>query len=304
MTIEWIDKTTPKEQEIEISFHGGEPLLVGLNWFKNTLALMRHRFGERIRFSIQSNLWALKYEFCSLFREFGVSIGTSLDGPKKINDKQRGQGYYNKTMKGIETAQRSGLSIGIICTFTKLSLNYWREVFDFFASHSLSFSVHGAVKQLDCNNRTSWTLSCKENTDIFIQLFDHYLDNIHKVQIPNFDNIAKSISSDKSYICTFTNCLGNYFTISANGRIFSCNRFANFNNWQLGSIQDLPSIKDLQQSQVWNKLHNRELIINNECGDCQHFNYCKGGCSYNAVAGELGNRDHNCEFYKKFFDYF
>ena len=113
------------------------------------LPLLRRRFGQGLRLGIQSNLWLLDDETCELFREHRVSIGTSLDGPEAVNDAQRGAGYFARTMAGIETARRNGLSAGIICTFTRRSAPHYREVFEFFAGQGLGFSVHAAVCGLD-----------------------------------------------------------------------------------------------------------------------------------------------------------
>jgi uncharacterized protein len=49
-------------------------------------------------------------DFCKLFKEYSVSIGTSLDGPCEINDIQRSSGYFDKTMAGIERLRKIGLN--------------------------------------------------------------------------------------------------------------------------------------------------------------------------------------------------
>ena len=87
---------------LEITFHGGEPLIPGIDFYRMALPLLRDGLTAReVRFSVQSNLWLLTDELCELFREYGISIGTSLDGPEAINDAQRGAGYFRRTMAGI-----------------------------------------------------------------------------------------------------------------------------------------------------------------------------------------------------------
>jgi uncharacterized protein len=68
-------------------------------------------FPNKVHFGIQSNLWLLTEELCQLFKEHKVSLATSLDGPQIINDAQRGQGYFQKTMKGIQLARSHGLNV-------------------------------------------------------------------------------------------------------------------------------------------------------------------------------------------------
>ena len=102
--------------------------------------------------AVQSNLWLLDDEFCELFCDHRVEVGTSLDGPKEITDAQRGPGYFARTMQGIRKAEDHGLRVGCIATFTPASARRWREVFDFFLSERLDFSIHAAVPSLDHRN--------------------------------------------------------------------------------------------------------------------------------------------------------
>ncbi len=95
---------------VEITFHGGEPLVAGRPFYEDALPRFRQGLGFRAAgFAIQSNLWLITDELCGLFREHGVSIGTSLDGPRDITDRQRGEGYFDRTMAGIEMARRHGM---------------------------------------------------------------------------------------------------------------------------------------------------------------------------------------------------
>lgn len=106
-------------EPLEITFHGGEPLVPGADFYRMALLLLREGLAPRqVRFGMQSNLWLLTDELCELFREHDVSLGTSLDGPEPINDAQRGEGYFRRTMAGMERARAHGLGVGCICTFT------------------------------------------------------------------------------------------------------------------------------------------------------------------------------------------
>jgi len=301
--VDWLDAYAPTEEEIHITFHGGEPLLAGKGWYRQNLPLLRTRFDSRLKLSLQSNLWLLDDEYCAIFREFTVSIGTSLDGPQEINDAQRGQGYFRQTMAGIETARRNGLEPGVICTFTALSAPHYRQVFDFFASQGLSFSVHEAVSTIGCQTNPQWAMPSAQAEKLMIDLFDLYMENIRRIRISTFDNMARGLSAQSGGICTFGDCLGNYLTVAPGGQIFTCNRFAYLPEWQVGSVFDMPDNARLAQSPPWKKLRQRELEVLQDCAGCPHFAYCKGGCPYNAFSSGVDRRDTNCPVYKKLFDH-
>jgi uncharacterized protein len=299
----WIEATTATNQTIDLSFHGGEPLVAGVPWYERQLPRLRARFGDRLGLSLQSNLWLLDDAYCDLFKEYGVYLGTSLDGPEHVNDPQRGKGYFARTMSGIKTARRHGLRVGAICTFTRLTAPHYRQVFDFFAREDLDFSVHVALSALGADHHGGLPLSPREHADLFTALFDYYLDNITRARISTFDNMARGISANKGSICTFGLCLGDYLAIGPEGGIYPCNRFAHHPEWRLGRVQTLPSFETLAQSPVWRLLQEREQTVRQDCGDCSHFNYCQGGCAYNAITGGTDRRDFHCLAYKRVFSH-
>jgi uncharacterized protein len=301
--VDWVASYGKPGECVEITFHGGEPLLAGKEWYRQNLPVLGQRFEGQIKLGVQSNLWLLDDEFCTLFREFGVSIGTSLDGPETLNDAQRGSGYFARTMKGIETARRNGLTPGVVCTFTRLSALNYRDVFEFFARQGLSFSVHEAVCALGDGHKDDLTLAPEEAARLMVNLFDYYLENITRTKISTFDAMARGLSAQNGGICTFGDCLGKYLTVGPRGEIFSCNRFAHHPEWQLGSVFDLPSEEGLARSPVWQKLRQRELTVREDCGDCAHFDYCKGGCPYNAITSGTDRRDSHCQVYRRLFDH-
>ena len=103
--------------DFNLTFHGGEPLLAGKDFYRWILPILRERFGLSIHIGIQSNLWAVDDEFAELFSKYMLSVGTSLDGPKDMCDGQRGTGYYDKTMAGMELLSRHGVAVKTIATF-------------------------------------------------------------------------------------------------------------------------------------------------------------------------------------------
>jgi uncharacterized protein len=301
-TLEWIETILPAGDAVDITFHGGEPLLVGIDWYKYALPRLRQSFGNRLKLGIQSNLWLLDDKFCELLSEYTVNLGTSLDGPQEINDAQRGQGYYQRTMLGIETARRHGLSVGAICTFTHLSAPKAEQIFNFFAAQSLPFSIHGAVCTLDIFQENKSALAPDEYADLFIRLFDLYLENIHRMRISTFDQMARGISAGAGGLCTFSPCLGRYLAVGAEGAIYPCNRFAHLPQWQMGNVQDNPSLNQIGQSTVWKLLKEREEGVKEDCSGCPYLTSCQGGCAYNAVSREgFDRRDGLCLAYQRIF---
>lgn len=292
---------------LEITFHGGEPLLPGAAFYRTALPLLRDALApRRVRFAVQSNLWLLSTELCDLFRKYEVSLSTSLDGPQEINDAQRGAGYYRRTMAGIEYARAQGLSIGCICTFTRRSARRADEVFTFFLEQGLGFSVHAALPSLAGADQ-GWVLPPEETGSLLVNLLDQYLLHLDHIRISTLDVMSRSISVRQGGICTFGDCLGKYLAVDPGGWVYPCQRFAGMARFRLGNVRTQPSWEELKETPVWQMLEQRQERMNQECEDCAHLDICRGGCPYNVLAANNGHldgglRDPYCPAYQQVFD--
>jgi uncharacterized protein len=301
-------ESAAEQGTLETTFHGGEPLVAGARWYREALPLLRDGLApRRVRFAAQSNLWLLTDELCELFREYGVSLGTSLDGPEAINDAQRGAGYFAKTMAGIERARAHGIDVGAICTFTAGSVRQAPEIFDFFVREGLNFSVHAALPSLRYPEADRWSITPEAHGELLVGLLDRYLENLTRVRISTLDSMARSVSAGRGGICTFGECLGGYLAVGPDGAIYPCQRFAGMDEYRVGDVAARPSLAELKASPVWQAFAAREEHVKEACGDCAYFGFCKGGCPYNALVGAGGvlaptSRDPHCASYRRTFD--
>ena len=296
------------DEQLEIMFHGGEPLVAGSAWFRMALPRLRRGLGpDRVRFSVQSNLWLLTDELCELFREHDVSVGTSLDGPAEINDVQRGVGCFARTMAGIEMARRHDLPVGVICTVTSRSAPHMDEIFDFFVAQGLDFGVHPALPSLHHRDADPWSLDAQSYGDVLLGLLDRYLASQSTVRVSTLDSMACSLSAGRGDICIFGDCLGEYLAIGPDGAIYPCQRFAGMAEFAIGDVGRRPGPAELRRSPAWRAFAAREENIAETCGGCPYLAMCRGGCPYAAltvpqVMLEHGSRDPICEAYRRTFD--
>jgi uncharacterized protein len=294
---------------MDVTFHGGEPLLPGASFYRIVLPLLREGLSPgRVRLSIQTNLWLITDELCEIFREHEVSIGTSLDGPEPINDAQRGEGYFRRTMTGIELLRKHGISVGCICTFTPQSAPRMDEIFDFFVREGLSFSIHAAVPSLQYSKINGWTLSPEDHGRLLVETLDRYLENLDRIRISTLDSLIRSSSAQHGGICTFGDCLGEHLAVGPEGDIFPCQRFSGMPEYRLGNVHDNPSLETLSASSTWRAFHDRQQHIEEQCGSCAYLDICRGGCPYNVLAVNGGSfnrtmRDPHCPAYRRIFSY-
>lgn len=299
---EWLDGF--RDDDVHFTFHGGEPLLAGYEFYKEALPLLSESTTHKTEgFSLQSNLWLLTEDLAKLFGEYNVNISTSIDGPKEINDYQRGEGYFEKTMNKVELAQKNGVNVNFVCTFTSYSKNYSDEIYDFFKDHGYTLKIHAALPSLRGDNADPWALPQEEHGQLLVDWLDKYLYDLDEFVVMDLDHITKSTIRRRGTLCTFNDCMGTTLAVGADGSIYPCYRFCGMPEYVMGNVKDKPKMEDLQKSEAWAKLMEFEDFVDEDCKKCNYIKYCRGGCPYNALVsnGTPQAVDPQCDAYKMIF---
>lgn len=301
--VEWLKNF--RDEPVTFTFHGGEPLLAGYEFFKEALPLLSRELSNlKPAFALQSNLWNLTPELARLFAEYSIPVGSSLDGPQELNDHQRGEGYYEKTMKGYQIAQDNDLQVSFICTFTSYSTDFREEIFNYFLENGLDLKLHPALPSIRDENPEKWALPPEEYGDLLIYLLDKYLDHMDEIKVKNIDHICKSIFTRRGAVCTYVDCMDDTFAVGPDGNIYPCYRFVGMPEWVMGNVRDHPSPEDLAGSKPWKFLQKYKDYVDSNCKRCTYIKFCRGGCPYNALAqsdGEINGVDPHCPAYKTIF---
>ncbi len=116
--IEYCD-VRPKHR-MGLSFHGGEPTLIGPERFNQMAGRARETLGHRLSGMVmQTNATLLDDRWLEVIQKHQVRVGVSLDGPPEIHDAERvdhqGKGSYEKTIRGLRLLQQAGLKPGVLC---------------------------------------------------------------------------------------------------------------------------------------------------------------------------------------------
>jgi len=287
-------------EEARIVFHGGEPLLAGIDFYRRALPAIREAFGNRVRIGIQSNLWLLDEAFCDLFRAYGVSVGTSLDGDRRLNDAQRCEGYFDRTMRGIGLLRERGISFGCIATMAREALAAPPgEIMDFFIAEGIHFNVHVAVRPPGGKGPF---LTEDESREALSALFDEYEEKRREVKVRLFDEMIRNVASRKPGLCVFTRCLGDYVAVAPDGELYPCNRFVGDREYSFGNVMAIEDLEDIARSRGWARVEAWFDRVAEACGGCSFKDICNGGCPYSGLSSEEGTRrDSACGAIKKIY---
>ncbi|HII02360.1 TPA: TIGR04083 family peptide-modifying radical SAM enzyme [Methanosarcinaceae archaeon] len=295
-----------RNDSVTFTFHGGEPLLAGADFYREALPILVEGVSPRnVAFAIQTNLWKMTDEIAEIFAEYNIPVGSSLDGPKELNDFQRGKGYFDKTIQGYKIAKEHGLNVRFITTFTSHSVNYKDDIFNFYLENGWTLKFHPALPSLRGDEPEKWALDPEEYGRLLIYLLDKYLENIGQIEVMNIDHICKGVFGGRGAVCTFVDCMGDTFAVGPDGGIYPCYRFVGMPKHVMGNVYDRPSMEDLAQSDAWKLMFAYKEYVDKECKDCSHINYCRGGCPYNAITpgdGEIKGVDPHCISYQMIFN--
>jgi uncharacterized protein len=294
-----------RTDRVTFTFHGGEPLLAGPDFYREALPLL----AEGLRaltpeFAMQTNLWRMTPEIAQILAEYHVPVGSSIDGPQDITDSQRGLGYFEKTMRGYEIARAQGLDVRFICTFTNKSVKHRQEIFDFFLKNGFTLKLHPALPSLRSENPREWALDPAEYGELLVYLLDKSLEHMGEIEVMNINDLCRGVFTRRGTVCTFVDCMGNTFAVGPDGSIYPCYRFVGMQEYVMGNVKDHPSMDELMQSDAGKLISRFREYVNSSCSDCSYIRYCRGGCPYNAMAptpGEIQGVDPHCTAYKRIF---
>ena len=295
-----------RSDPVTFTFHGGEPLLAGADFYRQALPLLTGELTHlEPNFALQTNLWKLTPELADVLAQYSIPLGSSLDGPQELNDLQRSEGYYEKTMRGYELAKEHGLQVQFICTFTSHSVQFKEDIFNFFLENDLTLKLHPALPSLRSCDPDKWALSPEKYGELLVYLLDKYLENMNQIEVRNINDYCRCVFTGRGTVCTFVDCMENTFAVGPDGSIYPCYRFVGMPEYVMGNVRDHPSQKELAESAAGVRMRAFKEYVDIECKGCKHIRYCRGGCPYNAIAptnGEIRGVDPHCIAYQRIFD--
>lgn len=302
--IDWLKEL--KQEPVTFTFHGGEPLLAGYDFYEHALKRISTELSHLYpAYAIQTNLWKMDDKLASLFKQYSIPIGSSLDGPKELNDTQRGPGYYEKTLKGYNIAKKHGLNVSFISTFTNKSIKQKEEIFEFFKDNGLNLKIHPALPSIKSHKSDNFALEPWDYGELLLYLLDQYLDLADTIELKNIDHLCKAVFMKTGFVCTYVDCMDSTFAIGPDGKIYPCYRFVDMPDYEIGHVSDRPTYEELMDTRAEKLLQEYKEFVDEDCKDCKHIDYCRGGCPYNALTisnHKVSCVDPHCEAYKMIFD--
>jgi uncharacterized protein len=301
------------DEVIRFSWHGGEPTVLGLDYFRKIVDLQRkHRPRDRtIVNGMQTNGTLLDEEWGRFLGEAGFSVGLSLDGPRGIHDRYRvtagGESSFDRAMRGYEILRRHRVPTDILCVVNAHNVRYPTEVYRFFKSIGGTYvtllplveprpDLPGGVGP-DSVPADAWG-------DFLCAVFDEWVENdIGRIKVQIFEEAARTAFGLEHSLCIFRPVCGDIPVIELDGSFYSCDHFVDPEH-RLGNILET-SLADLLESPGQRAFGEaKRTALPRMCRECEVLEMCHGECPRNRFTrttdGEPG-LNYLCAGYKRFF---
>lgn len=303
------------EPVIRFSWHGGEPTVLGLDYFRKIVVLQRKHqpASQRIANGIQTNGTLLDAAWCRFLADENFSVGLSLDGPQEMHDlyrsDKRGNPTHELAMQGYALLRRHHVNTDILCVVNSHNVRYPLEVYRFFKKIEAEYvSFLPVVEQQSVADGGVSPLSVPSEVwgSFLCTIFDEWVSrDIGKIKVQIFEEAARTAFKQEHSLCIFRPVCGDIPVVEHNGDFYSCDHYVD-DKHRLGNIIETPLLELLESPRQ--RAFGRAKLdsLPRYCRECEVRAMCNGGCPKNRFIptseGESG-LNYLCAGYRQFFSH-
>jgi len=320
--------------EVHFAWQGGEPTLLGLDYFKRIVALQRkYANGRRITNAMQTNGTKLDDDWGGFLRDESFLIGLSIDGPEELHDHYRvdkgGKGSFHQVMAGLECLQRNQVEFNTLTVLNRVNSQHPARVYRFLKSTGSTFlqfipiverRPDAVARELGLDHAlppnteavplaekvTEESVLPEDFGDFMVTMFDEWVRrDVGTIFVQLFDHALSAYMGQPPALCIFSKTCGKAMAMEHNGDVFSCDHYV-YPQYKLGNINEIPLLDlatDPRQDQFgkdkWEQLPD-------QCRNCNVLPMCHGECPkhrFLKTASGQPNLNYLCAGYYRFFNH-
>jgi uncharacterized protein len=322
--------------EVTVAWQGGEPTLMGLDFFRKAVALVEQyrRPGQRVEQTFQTNGVALDDEWCAFFKDNDFLVGLSVDGPRDLHDAYRvtrgGKGTFDLVMNGWQCLRRHGVEFNILCTVNAANQAHGRRVYQFFRDElgatwmqfipvveratpetlriaNLGWSERPREKRLLYTQSgslvTERSVGGAQYGQFLVDIFEEWVRrDVGRVYVQLFDVTLEAWFGGYK-LCIHAPTCGYGPALEYNGDLYACDHFVE-PGFKLGNIHEVHMLELVASAGQRKFGQDKWDTLTRQCRECTVRPLCNGGCPKDRfVQSTTGEPGHNylCEGLFRFF---
>ena len=300
-------------QAANFSWHGGEPTVLGLDYFRRIVALQRkhQRPGLPVTNGVQTNGCLLDEDWCRFLAAEGFSVGLSLDGPEDLHDGYRvtkgGKPTHKLAVRAFRLLRRHRISCDILCVLHDKNVGHptsvYRYLKDIGARHIAFLPV---VEPMRDGTVGPHTVAAAAYGAFLCAVFDEWVQqDVGKITVQIFEETARPARRMDHSLCIFRRTCGDIPVVEHNGDFYCCDHYVDPPH-RLGNIQQTRLV-ELLESPAQRAFGQAKLdTLPRYCRTCEVRAMCNGGGPKDRFIrtpdGEAG-LNYLCAGYKRFFNH-
>jgi len=303
------------EPVINFSWHGGEPLLAGIDFYRNVVRLQKkHKpSSSTILNGIQTNGTLLNDEWCRFLSSEGFIIGISIDGPDELHNHHRrtrdGKDTFLKVINGFKLLQRHGVLPEILCVVNAGNVKHPLIIYGYFRELGAKYITFLPLVERMVGSPTGVSPDSvpSEAFGLFLNtIFDEWVEkDVGEMKIQIFEEAARTAFNQDHTLCIFKQRCGGVPVVEHTGDFYSCDHYVT-SDYLLGNIND-NSLSYFLDSERQISFGEAKLnTLPQYCLKCEVRSMCNGECPKNRFVktptGEPG-LNYLCSGYKYFFNH-
>lgn len=300
---------SPREV-IFFAWHGGEPTLLGLDYFRRIVELQRKHCppGRELLNGIQTNGTLIDDAWCQFLAEEKFFVGLSLDGPREAHDRHRYTKRQEATHKQVVQAWRMlrahGVTPDVLCVLNRDNVRHPTTVYRFFKELGVEFLQFLPLVMHDGSGATGPSVPAEAYGTFLCTVFDEWIRNdLGRIAMQFFAEAEAPFLGAEHAVCILRPTCGDVVVVEHNGDFYACDHFVDPDH-KWGNIRDTPLVELLEdhRQRAFGRLKRDTLPA--YCRSCEVLQFCNGGCPkdriINTPDGEPG-LNYLCAGLKKFF---
>ncbi len=293
---------------VQITWHGGEPMLAGIGLYEKILMIEGELKGNKtVENHIQTNATLISKRWAKFFAQNDFKVGISIDGPEQVHNRCRllinGQGSFRSVMHGLENLRAVGIQPGAIALVSKASLGQEKEIFDFFASAEIKRFLLKPCYELSSDGKpTEFSISSEEFSRFMLNMLEIWLERDDpSISVRNLEQMMIGVVGGKPSLCEFSGHCWLCPKVEFDGSVGPCDSLSR-QSYRFGNIAD-STWEELFQSEGFFRFLSDLKRSESTCGNCEWLGSCHNRCSRYCSPGKNGTWSRNifCDAKKEIF---
>jgi len=316
-------EASPHAPEVQFIWHGGEPTLAGIGFFREAVALQERCRppGTRIVNALQTNGTLIDSDWTAFLAEHDFLVGVSIDGPAHFHDRLRryagGAASHAQALRAIDRLARADVEFNTLTVVHRLNYAHGREVYRFLrrigTAHMQFIPLVerlrpdgglAAPPPADAGSALApWTPPREGFGRFLCDVFDDWLKrDVGRIFVQLFEERVASLAGLPARLCVFATDCSSTPILESNGMLYSCDHYA-YPAYRLGEICETPIVEMVRGERQRGFGSAKVDRLPRICATCEFLKACYGGCPKHrfVVAGPGELENYLCPSYRGFF---